>query len=353
MNMKNGCINLIEKKWLRQNQAIFLRRLGRLLHEGYTLDEAIQFLALQFSDDLQGRLQEVFTRRLQEGESLYKIFSSCGFHPAAISFCYFGENNGQLPGMLETAGIILQNNREIKRKISKLLSYPSFLLLFTLTMLFLFQLIVLPQFEGLFISFSINPRGFLSFLFWLNQHPFVFIYCLLFISLFILLMFRFFWHPLSSFRKQILLARIPILGKLFQLWNTYYFSFHLGQLLKSGLSLGDCLSLLARDPEKHELKATVGIINRYLLAGGEFHEACSTISFWRKELTKIIHHGQVSGTLERELLNYSKFCLEALSEKMEMYIRFLQPVILTFIGLLIIFLYFSILFPTFQLIKNI
>ena len=128
--MRNGCIPLLNKSWLRQNEAIFLLRLGRLLKEGYALDQALRFLIIQYPDDIQATLEKEFLGRLQNGEPLYQILSSCGFHPTSISFCYFGENNGQLATMVETAGGILQNHYTIKRKLIRLLAYPLFFALF-------------------------------------------------------------------------------------------------------------------------------------------------------------------------------------------------------------------------------
>ena len=351
--MKNGCINLIKKKWSREDQAVFLIRLGRLLQEGYALNDALRFLMFQFPERMRGELHEFFIRKLQAGEPFFKILSSCCFQSTAISFCYFGEHNGQLANMLKTAGDILQNHLKLKKKLFRLLSYPFFLLFFTLIILVLFQVIVLPQFQSFFNSYAIQASGLLRFLFWLNEHPYAIMYCLLVTGLFLLLFYRFFWYPRSSFQKQMLLSRLPMIGQLFRLWNTYYFSFHLGQLLKSGLSLGDCLELLADDPEKRDLKHAILIINRALLTGKEFPRAVSTIPFWQKELEAIIHHGQLYGTLDRELINYSKFCFELMMERIARLIRILQPALLSLIGFLIIYLYLSIFLPTFQLIENI
>lgn len=343
----------MKKQWLKANEAVFLKRLGRLLQEGYSLDQAVQFLSIQLADKNGEPIDTAFQGPLSRGEPFYQILSSLGFHPTAVSFSYYGENNGQLAVMLETAGDILQKNRKIKRKLAKILSYPTFLIFFTFVMMILFQSIILPQFQSLYSSFSVEPNGFLRLLLWLNVHSSALMISIILFCIFSYLIYRRWWLAITPFNKQVILSRLPLAGSLVRYWNTYYFSFHLSELLKNGISLGDCLELLSGDPQKTDLSMAITRIRNVLLTGKDFHEACQVIPYWRKELAKIIHHGDISGTLDRELFNYSHHCLDMLFEKIERYTQVLQPVVFSLIGLFIIILYISILLPTFQIIGNI
>lgn len=338
-------------KWHIKEQSTFLRRIGTLLDEGYTLREAIRFQYIQSESKRQREIRNI-EERLKDGSRFYEVLKNARFHPLSVSFCFYGEQNGQLAESLRTAGEMLQRRYEDQNRLKKLAAYPAFLLLLTGLLFFLFQWLLLPQFFYLYESFQVEPNATLRFLLWLHAHPNE----LLIGGVFIIATFLFVLNRVkrakTSYEFQCMISRLPMIGTWVRLLNTYYISYQFSRLLKNGLSLSETLQFIKRDPERMYLRETAVRIEGQLLAGKTFDAAIMDIPFWQRELGFVIQHGQVSGKLESELDAFSRYCLENLSERMEKLLKIVQPVLFATIGSWILFMYFSIMLPSFQLMNE-
>lgn len=350
--MKDGCMILKQNRWSIEEQILFLNRLGMLLEEGYAISDAISFIQIQLKKDKYAALSESI-EKLKNGEKFYKVLEEFPFHSTAVSFTFYGEQNGQLSKSLKTAAIILKEREKRKRKIQKLLVYPVFLLVVTGGMFSVISWQLLPQFMQLYNSFQAEPGFILRLLDWVHEHPLIISTIILSICMALTIPLSIYKKRKTSFEIQYALGRIPLLGHFFQLWNTYYMAYHTSQLLKSGLSLFQSLKFLKEDPKKPYLKEAVEKINEGLLRGENFSTAVRKIPFWKREIVTVIEHGQLVGKLEVELEAYSQYCLEVFFERLEKVIKIIQPMIFAVIALWIIFMYFSIMLPSFQLINYI
>ncbi|WAA10430.1 competence type IV pilus assembly protein ComGB [Fervidibacillus albus] len=338
-------------KWNIKDQAIFLNRLSTLLDEGYTMSEAIRFLSIQ-SEKPKGETLSKLETVLKNGNPFYVVLQKMEYDPVAVSFCFYGEQNGRLSDSLKTAGEILQKRYDDRQRLQKLAAYPLFLLLFIGVLFVFFQWLLLPQFHILYESFQVEPNMILSILFWLNDHPFLLL--LITTCTFTVVFFLLNWvkRHIGDYRFQCIIVEIPIVGSLFRLMNTYYISYQFSQFLKNGLSLSESLTFIQRDPERRFFSEAAERIERDLISGMSFDRAVANIPLWQRELSLVIHHGQLIGKLDTELSSFSRYCLERFSEKVDRMVRLIQPVIFSLIGIGIIFFYFSIMVPSFQLINE-
>lgn len=351
--MRDGCLMVLQRKWTIKQQAAFLNRLGLLLERGYSLSEAITFLALHMQIHVrqQQQLQKTIDK-LKNGESFSEVLEDLCFHPTSISYAYYGENNGNLSQTLQTAGQILFKQALESAKIMKLLTYPIFLLVFTGLMFTLMQWILFPQFAEMYHSFQTKPGGLMEWMLWVNQHQWqLFIVITMFI-LMILLGISIWKRKNSQYEIQIVLCQLPFVGPIYKLINTYYISYQMSMLLTNGASLMDCLQFLKKDPKKQYLQDAMKLIDSDLLAGEQLAEAMVKIPLWQKELTSVIRHGQQSGRMDIELSTYSETCYGLVSDKIEKMTQILQPFLFSMIGIWIVIMYISIMLPSFQMINN-
>lgn len=348
--MKDGCMRLKQQQWKLNEQILFLKRLGMLLEEGYSISDAIRFIKIQLSKNKHAPLSKSI-EQLKNGEKFYTVLNQLLFHSTAVSFIYYGERNGQLSRSLQTASIILLEREKRKEKIKKLLMYPIFLLVVTGMMFFVISWQLLPQFAQLYDSFQAEPNNLIKLFYWIYEHPKLITITTLSILTVAFYSFFTFKKKRTSYEIQFTLGKIPVIGDLVRLWNTYYIAYHTSQLLSGGLSLSQSLSFIKDDPEKPYLAEAIEKINKRLLEGESLASAVGEIPIWKKELVAVIEHGQLSGKLEIELNAYSQYCLELFFDYLEKVIKFIQPLIFSFIALWIIIMYFSIMLPSFQLIN--
>ncbi|WP_158661066.1 competence type IV pilus assembly protein ComGB [Bacillus kwashiorkori] len=340
-----------QKMWNMKDQADFLTRLGTLLGQGYSLNQALRFLIYQVDENNRSVIYNAIGQ-LNAGEKLYSVLNASRFMPVCVSFTYFGEKNGDLQKSLITAGSLLKKQLNNRQQVRKLLSYPLFLLSFTFILFAIMQSNILPQFLHLYDSFQVEPNLLIRMLNSLNEYRTFYLLLLCCFMLMIVIFYRLFLNKVQPHERMCLYSRLPIIGKIIKLWNTYYSAFHLSQLLQAGISLNESLQLLGNDPQKKFLNTACQIVQKRLLEGVDFSRAVTVIPYWNEELSFIIQHGQMTGRLAGELETYSTYCLEEFSEQIEKIIKILQPFIFLIIGIWIITLYISLLLPTFQMINN-
>jgi competence protein ComGB len=343
---------MMENKWPVAEQARFLKRTGELLSQGYSLAEAIEsmsfHLEMKRKEDIKRSLD-----KLREGFPLYLILADLNFKKDLISYVYFAEQHGGLAhAVIEGSDMVLKRDGDYQR-IKKLAAYPIFLVMLTLVLFFFVNRILLPKFTSLFDDMNMAPNIFMKVI----DATAVFLPFMLYFLLSLVIMLSLYY--LINFRKlpilqqKMKLVKLPFAGRLFKLVYSHSFSVQLSYLFSAGLPVHDSLKVFEQNShETFSSELGKDIISK-LAAGEEFDRAVGDYPFFEAELPRIIRHGQKNGKLDQELYFYSRHCLKELEERTEKVMKTVQPLLYSFIGLLVVSLYLAILLPMFQMMKGI
>lgn len=342
----------METKWPVTEQARFLKRTGELLSRGYPLAEAIEsmsfYLEKKRKEDIKRSLD-----KLREGFPLYMILAELNFKRDLVSYVYFAEQHGGLArAVTEGSEMILKREADFQR-LKKLAAYPIFLILLTFFLFVFVNKILLPKFSSLFSDMNLTPNIFMeSIRAAASMLPFV-LYFLIGMMVIIELYYFVSFRRLPSLQQKMKLARLPYAGKFVRLLYSHNFSVQLSYLFSSGLSVLDALKVFEHN--HHEpFSSEIGkdMISK-LVAGQDFDRAVAGYPFFEEELPRIIRHGQRNGKLDQELYFYSRHCLKELEEMTEKMMKTVQPILYSFIGMLVVSLYLAILLPMFEMMKGI
>lgn len=351
--MKDGCMMPFRKRWTLNDQALFLKRIGVLLGHGYSLVEAIYIMKIQLdSEKIPGKYLEEAIHRLKNGEDFSKILAGLGFHPTAVSFIYYGENNGEMGNSLIRAGEVLERRSNDMKQLQKVSGYPLFLFIFTVIVMTIFHYSLVPQLKLLFSSMEAKISVSMKIMFWIYDHSTLLLLLILSIILFLFISIRRWTKLKSRYEIHVKLCRMPLFGNILRLWNTYYISYQMSQLLKNGHSLTECLQFVEGDPEKKHVQEAFRLIKSELLEGKPLPNAVEKIPIWQREFSTVIRHGELTGNLDIELETYSQLCMDLFTEKISKLLRWIQPALFLIIGLWILLLYISIMLPSFQMIQQ-
>ena len=339
------------RKWSIPEQAQFLKCLGELLDRGYSVAEAVQSSSYYMPPH---RLEDIKTcyGSLKGGESFFDNLLQLNFDQQVISFVFFAEKHGGFATAFQDASKMIQNKQDAIKKIKKILTYPLFLLFFTFILFFFVQSVLIPRFNRIFISMDIDKNIFMYFV-----QGFGYLVPLLIIFLFILLCsatfyYYFYFRKLNLMVRMNLLATVPIVGKYVVQYYSYILTLQLSYLLSSGFSMYESL-LFFQDNKQQRLYAEVGwkVISE-LKKGVRLEKAFDSMEFLDKELFRIIQHGQENGKLDQELYYFGNYCMTQMEESINKTMKFIQPIMYSFIGVLIISIYLSVLLPMFQLLNG-
>ncbi|MBS8264879.1 type II secretion system F family protein [Mesobacillus boroniphilus] len=343
---------MMESKWPVAEQARFLKRTGELLSRGYSLAEAIEsmtfYLEKKRKDEVKRSLE-----KLREGFPLYLILAELNFKKDLVSYVYFAEQHGGLANTLtEGSDMVLKREADFQR-LKRLAAYPVLLVFLTFILFFFVNRILLPKFDSLFSDMNLAPNIFMKAIAAAATIlPFTLYFLLSLITL-LALYYVISFKKLHPLKQKVRLVKLPIAGKFIRLLYSHYFSVQLSYLFSGGLSVLAALKVFEQNlHEPFSREIGKDMISK-LAAGHDFDRAVGEYPFFEEELPRIIRHGQKNGKLDQELYFYSRHCLKELEDKMEKAMKTVQPILYSFIGLLVVSLYLAILLPMFQMMKGI
>lgn len=342
----------MESKWPVTEQARFLKRTGELLSRGYSLAEAIESMTFYLEKKRKNEVKRSL-EKLREGFPLYLILADLNFKKDLVSYVYFAEQHGGLARTLsEGSDMVLKREADYQR-LKRLTAYPIFLVLLTFILFFFVNRILLPKFNSLFSDMNLAPNIFMETIAAAASIlPFV-LYFLLSLIILIALYYVLRFKNLHSLEQKRRLVKLPFAGKFIRLFYSHYFSVQLSYLFSGGLSVLAALKVFEQNlHEPFSREIGKDLISK-LAAGQDFDRAVVEYPFFEDELPRIIRHGQKNGKLDQELYFYSRHCLIELEERMDKALKTVQPILYSFIGLLVVSLYLAILLPMFQMMKGI
>ncbi|MDZ5471017.1 competence type IV pilus assembly protein ComGB (plasmid) [Bacillus sp. 31A1R] len=339
------------RNWTLQEQAYFLRKVGELLERGYPLAEAIDSIKYHIKKI---RKEEMIKslNKLKEGHPFHEILLELNFNKTLVGFVYFAEQHGGLALALKDGSDMMLKRRDDLQKLKQIIYYPLMLIFITFLLFLFIENVLLPRFSVLFQSMNL-PQNFFTKLIYLfgTFLPIIFLLItLLFASSLSYYYFNF--RKLCPIKQKTHISSIPVIGPFYRLICSHYFTVQLSYLLGGGLSVLEALNLFEKQ-EKQPFDQAIGReMKRKLSTGLKFEEIIQEYTFFEKELPLVIKHGQENGKLEQELFFFSKHCLSVFQNKTDSGLKIIQPILFSFIGILIVSMYLAILLPMFHMLKG-
>ncbi|MFK2824355.1 competence type IV pilus assembly protein ComGB [Bacillus sp. B190/17] len=333
-------------------QGEFIFRLGKMLNQGFTIGQALEFLLMNFDRNHRESIH-LIQSELNVGTPLNEILLKLGFPSMICLQVYFAEKHGRLPETLTQAGEHWKKTEQAKEKLAKLLQYPLFLLFLLFLLLFLLNRFLMPRLEELYSTLGFTPSGgtFLLITF-LQKSPSLFVFAA--VSLIMIFFFSFYHYQKQTPHNKIKwLIKTPIVSVYFSLLFTRLFAKEVAYLLQSGFAVNEIL-LILQEQTMHPMLQHIAIeINYRLVTGQSFAEAAEQMPCFVSQLPRILRHGEMNGRLAQELLIFSQFCEVLIEKKIKRGLAILQPAIFLFVGLVVVSIYLSVMVPMFQMVGSI
>ncbi|WP_428909103.1 competence type IV pilus assembly protein ComGB [Niallia sp. Krafla_26] len=342
----------MKSKWSLLEQSNLLKMTGELLLRGYPLAEALESVIFHLPNHRRREIKEVLVT-LKEGYPFYQILQKLRFDKHVIGYVFFAGQHGSLAIAFIESSKMIQNRANDLLKLKKLLSYPLFLVGTTILLFVFVQKYLLPRFSTLFSSMNLEVNVFIKLLHYVEHFlPFIFVLFLLLIGVYVFYyLYRF--RKLSPLEQKNILMKIPFISTYLRLFYTHYFSAQLSYLLAGGLSVYEALTMFENHEEQPFYQQLGEVVKGNLRRGDKLEKILLQYSFFEKELATIVKHGQENGKLPEELMFFASQCLQRLEDKTEKLMKQLQPILYSFIGILIVSMYLAVLLPMFQLLDGI
>lgn len=321
----------------RKARVAFLEMFVLLLENGFSIQEGLQIM--ERSHAFSEKLLVILTEALAQGQSLGEGFQQMGFYPQEVLQIQLAETHGNL---VETLSNLLQNLKMMEKQrmeLRKIMTYPMILLIFSFGMLLSMRYLLLPQ---LLASQMVNQDHW-GILF-MTYSPFIFGVLLLLLGISSFVIYQGLKQK-SVLEKACLFSRFPLIGPLYTMYQTSYFSLEWGKLFMEGLESKQIIQTLVSLPESSLMVALSKELHQGLEEGVSLTNQIPRYPFLLPEFSLIVFQGELKGKLGAELLIYSELVMQRFVTKIEERIKWIQPIVFMGIALVILIIYIAMFLP--------
>jgi type IV pilus assembly protein PilC len=348
-------IHLRGKKINDSKKERFYRQLGVLFFSGIDIGGALEII---IEGEKLSNVRQIYSKVLQDvinGEAFSKALFNTGFFS---DYEYYsikvGEESGRLQEVLSELAGFFELRSQQRRQLTGALSYPVLVMIVAIGAVIFMLNVVVPMFANVFQRFGGElpalTQNVLALSVWLKGHLlmcFIFIICTIALMVYIK---RFDW-----FRKysSSLLLKIPYLGELISNIIHARFCHSVSLLILSQVPLLDALDMVKKMIGFYPFKVAIENVENHIISGKHMYEGMAK--------QKVFDHRLVSITKVGEEINqvgqlYSKLYAQYTDEVKHMtglLGNMLEPIMIVFVGMLVMVILIAMYLPLFQLSTNI
>lgn len=332
--------------WLpprRIDVELSLQQLGVMLRSGLTLLSALGILQAQSRRASMSRVWRDVADRIQEGSSLADAMAHhrC-FPPMVLQLVRVGEQTGSLEEVVDRAASSLESQRMIRSNLITAMIYPFIVLVMAIGVTALMVLYLIPKLKTSLDALSGKLPAMTMAL--IQVSDFAQQYALTGLILVIVLLCFFAilraWPPGRLFIDRTLL-RIPMVGEVIRLAGTAWFARSLSVMLRSGVSLLECLRTTEGLMGNAHMARCVSNAREQVMAGGGLSEPLAQPGAFTPMLPQMVHVGESSGTLDEVLEEVADFHESQLQVAIRRFSGIFEPALIIIVGGIVGFVYIS------------
>jgi len=292
-------------------------------------------------------------RGVSFASSLKRYFGD--FHSVLIYMVRVGEMSGSLGRSCQQIANFLSNRVELKNRLKKIIVFPIFMLAVSFLIILSILFFVIPRFEQLFLDLDKPVPDATKLIFKISYFFRNYGLFLLIVFVLIFFVYKLFLLKKKVFRrfKEFIFLRLFFIKDFVLLINFISFFDSVVVLLKSGLSLPEALDISCHFFTNSFLRNKFKVMVEAIREGASFSNVIneSGILNMPSDISAFILVGERSGNLGLMLEKLILFLKQDLQKKIDIFMIYFQPILVIFIGLIVLLIVVSVYLPIFNLIS--
>ena len=349
--LKSMKSSFARKKIKAQNLSILFEDMANMLRTGITINEAV--IALKESStvvELTNALDYI-GNDLESGFSLAAAFEKTKAFPhLVLNMLKVGEKSGNLEKVLEDLSGYYSREAGFLRNLRNAVVYPVFILCMLIGIMFYVSFKVIPHLEALLPAAAnsfFTTRLLLSVSHFLKDFWYI---CLL---LPVAVIFIYSNLKRNSNISTDYYYKIPIIGELARdMYFSTFFS-NLALLQRNGISIIDSLTLIEETASYKFLARKLLKIKDFITSGMSFWQALEKDPLFPSFVYYSVRKGEEMGSLDGYLEGLSKYYFNKVTRRISLILSMIQPVLLIFCAILLLFLVSAFIMPVYSNLSNI
>jgi general secretion pathway protein F len=332
--------------------ALLTRQLATLVRSGLPLEESLLAVSQQTEKPRIKSILLGVRSRVMEGHTLADGFAE---FPQVFPEIYratvaAGEQSGRLDAVLERLSDYTENRQVIRQKVSNALVYPVALTVMCFSIVSVLLVFVVPKvvkvFETSKRELPIATRILIGSSDFFREYG---IYALIALGVLGWLTVRHLRRegPKRQFHHALL--RIPLIGRLVRGVNTARFTRTFSILTASAVPVLESLRISAEVVTNVPMREAVGEASERIREGSPIGKSLGASRLFPPMTIHLISSGETSGELEQMLERAATNQERELDGLIGTLLGLMGPVLIVFMGLLVMGIVFALLLPIFQL----
>ncbi len=339
-----------------EQRMVFTERLSLLLETGVSLLEALKAMQLQTEEVLLAEIIGSLIDTISEGKSFSSALEKHPemFSTTYISLVFAAEEGGFLPKVLNQLLNMDEKNSQLRSNIISALSYPAFLIVFSVAVVVFVLVVIFPKFEDLFAS--IHDQLPVSTIFLMATSAFVrhyWVFIIIGLSATIWLAIIWMKSTAGKLAFDQFKMRAPFIKDIY---TQIYLSQTLGVL---GLSLSNGV------PITTALKASQGVVKNLIFIrflddirnhvneGRGIAIGFTNASIVPPMVRQMVSTGEQTGNLGMVMTRVADFYERELTKRIALLSKSIEPIMLIVMGVVVGLIVISLILPIFKLSRSV
>lgn len=339
-----------------EQRMVFTERLSLLLETGVSLLEALKAMRMQTEEGLLASIIDSLIETISDGKSFSAALEK---HPEMFSTTYTSlvfaaEEGGFLQQVLTQLHRMDDKNNQLRSNITSALSYPAFLIVFSIAVVVFVLVVIFPKFETLFAS--IHDQLPITTIFLMALSAFVRHYWILII----LATSGLAWVGMTWIKSPAGKLAIDQFKMRAPLIKDIYTQVYLSQTLSVlGLSLSNGVPITVA------LKASQGVVKNLIFVrflddirnhvneGRGIAIGFTTSTIIPPMVRQMVATGEQTGNLGMVMSRVADFYERELTKRISILFKSIEPIMLVVMGVVVGLIVISLILPIFKLSRAI
>jgi len=328
----------------------FTHQLAVMIDTGVPISDALDSITEQTANENFRHVLEDVASQVQADNAFSAALRRYPrvFPSVMISLIQASEMSGTMASMLDRIANYMSKEHQTRKKIKGALAYPAFMLVMAITVTAFLLAFVLPKFaaiyEGRGATLPAPTRLLMAISDALTNYWWAWIAAIVFLITSFLFIRR-----TSAGRRtgDYLKLNTPVFGKLFsQLYLTRACR-TMGTMISAGVSMLDMIAIVKQVTNNTYFEDLWNEVDERLRQGAQLSDPLFTSKLIPRSISQMIYSGEKSGRLGQVVTRIAEFTEEEFDDAVKTATQFVEPLIVSFMGLLIGFVAISLLLPIF------
>ncbi len=335
-----------------QDLMIFTRQFATLLASQVPLSDSLASLYRQTAKPV---LKEAIYEIAGDIDAGFSLSQALGRHPGIFSEFYVNmvksaEVTGRLSEVLNFLADYIEKQATLLSKVKNALTYPIFIIILFVVVVLIMVTMVFPQITPILSESNVQLPIFTVILLGVSQFMIRWWWTVVIaLAAVVFILIDYFQTTEGKVVLDTIVLKTPVIGKLLQKLYVSRFAESARVLIKGGLTIPQAVEISSRVIGSTIYEESLHNAAEQIRKGKLLSQALAAAPEFPPLVSQLVSVGESTGRMEELLGKVNDFYSREVEDTVENLVSLIQPILMVVIGVVIAFLFASILLPIYSL----